>query len=489
MEQNHYEVLGVSRDAIPEEIRKAYFEYARKLHPDANPDPGAAEQFMRIQTAYDVLSNPDRRHEYDGLLPPEAVESSVAVSVQYSSSFLPRLNEPQVIYVFMDLSCRAEPDKAKAAPLNICLVLDRSTSMKGERMDMVKTSVQQLIKKMEPKDILSVVSFGDRAEVVIPPTRIAEIGKVADRISLIETMGGTEIYQGLSLGMSMLHLRGAAAFTRHLVLVTDGHTYGDEESCLAIARQAATDGIVLSAFGIGHEWNDSFMDHLAGLSGGASFFISGAHDIHKQLEERFATYEQVFANSVTLELDTGPLAKLRYVFRLRPEVGPIPVTDKISLGNLHYGQNHVVLFEFVIQPIPEDMERVNISLGRLRMESVSDGRSIRVPVRFRRQISATADPELPPPAIVDAMSRMTLYRLQERARHEVEAGDVGEATKHLQYLATHLLSQGDRDLAHVVLKEAEHIQQSHSFSSEGQKRIKYGTRALLLPSGLEQKMP
>jgi Ca-activated chloride channel family protein len=85
-----------------------------------------------------VLSNPDRRHEYDRLLPPEAVETSVAVSVQYSSSFLPRLSEPQVIYVFMDLSCRAEPDKAKARSAEYLPGVDRSTSMKGERMDMVK---------------------------------------------------------------------------------------------------------------------------------------------------------------------------------------------------------------------------------------------------------------------------------------------------------------------------------------------------------------
>ncbi|HMN62059.1 MAG TPA: hypothetical protein PJ988_16940, partial [Anaerolinea sp.] len=60
-----------------------------------------------------------------------------------------------------------------------------------------------------------------------------------------------------------------------------------------------------------------------------------------------------------------------------------------------------------------------------------------------------------------------------------------KATKHLHYLATHLLSQGDRELAHTVLMEAEHIQQSRRFSKEGDKKIKYGTRALLLPSGSE----
>jgi Ca-activated chloride channel family protein len=71
----------------------------------------------------------------------------------------------------------------------------------------------------------------------------------------------------------------------------------------------------------------------------------------------------------------------------------------------------------------------------------------------------------------------------------VAAGEIGKATRHLQYLATHLLAHGERDLAHTVLVEAEHIHQTNQFSKEGDKRIKYGTRALLLPPGLESDQP
>ena len=70
---------------------------------------------------------------------------------------------------------------------------------------------------------------------------------------------------------------------------------------------------------------------------------------------------------------------------------------------------------------------------------------------------------------------------------EVSEGDVVNATRHLQYLATHLLSKGEKELAHTVLVEADHIQQSKKFSKEGDKRIKYGTRGLLLPPGTENE--
>src|SRR3712207_5877342 len=61
-----YELLGVSREASGEDVRRAYRRLARKHHPDANPDdPRAEERFKEIQQAYEVLSNPEKRRNYD----------------------------------------------------------------------------------------------------------------------------------------------------------------------------------------------------------------------------------------------------------------------------------------------------------------------------------------------------------------------------------------------------------------------------------------
>jgi len=60
-----YAVLGVSRDATAEEIKRSYRRLARELHPDVNPDPATQDRFKEVTAAYEVLSDPDKRQMYD----------------------------------------------------------------------------------------------------------------------------------------------------------------------------------------------------------------------------------------------------------------------------------------------------------------------------------------------------------------------------------------------------------------------------------------
>src|SRR5258708_7065700 len=165
-----YNLLGLSANASPDEIKTAYFAAARRFHPDSNPNPGATEEFKLVADAHSILSDPSQRSTYDAGVRQTGSGPLLAVHPIYSRHPLPALSEPQVLYALIDIqpSILTElPDP----PINLCLVLDRSTSMQGPRLDQVKAAVSQVIDSLRESDTFSVVAFSDRAEVVVSSQR------------------------------------------------------------------------------------------------------------------------------------------------------------------------------------------------------------------------------------------------------------------------------------------------------------------------------
>ncbi len=488
MGSDYYNVLGIPFDATPEEVRSAYFEAARRLHPDANPDPAAREVFLNVQQAYEILRHEHRRAEYDSGLPPQVrARAAVSLSAKFSRSAIPLMDEQQLFYVLLDVTCTAEPDPARIPPVSLCVVLDRSTSMQGQRLDMVRENILQMLGKLRPQDVFSLVTFSDRAEVLIPPTRVANLGRVEALLLSVQPGGSTEIYRGMQLGVDLLR-RCDSKMSRYMVFMTDGHTYGDEGPTLALARDAADEGILIHVLGIGHEWNDVFLDQITSTSGGTTTFVTSNKDLQLFVEQKLNAIEVLYARGLQFHYQVSEDVTLQGAFRVRPDIAPLPLESPVPLGNLHHGKNLSILLEFLVPSLPPGKTVVELANGAVRMDVPTMTISkTRILFDLKRSVQVNFERETPPRPIVDAMSRLTLYRIQEKARIEVGRGNLTQATRHLHHLATHLLAKGERELAHTVLMEAEHIQQTQHFSEEGDKRIKYGTRGLLLLPSPEQR--
>ena len=349
--QDYYQLLGLRRDATQEEIKRAYFEAAHKLHPDKNTAAGETELFLNVQQAYETLTNPKRRAQYDSILPAEEViKLPYQYNLIYSRSSLIHLSEPQMLYVILELEAPAEARQSPAPPLNVCLVLDRSTSMKGEKMDVVKSAAIQVLRNLRPQDMLSVVAFSDRAEVVIPASFYQERSRLETKIQMIQPGGATEIYQGLEAGAKEVMHSLDARRVNHIILLTDGHTYGDEQECLALASRLSEKGIGISAMGIGQEWNNIFLDVLATRTGGSSAFIAHPQDIKRLLLEKFNALAQTYAEEVSLNLLPREGVDLAYAFRLQPDPSPIVLDMPLRLGTVLQDASTQILFEYIIQP-------------------------------------------------------------------------------------------------------------------------------------------
>jgi len=485
---DYYAVLGVFRDASQEEIKRAYFEAAQRLHPDKNVAAGETELFLEIQQAYEVLSNPKRRNLYDATLPPDIEENSVVKhEILFSRANLVKTSEAQLIYALLEVSSRESKEKLPAPPLNICLVLDRSTSMQGVKMDMVKATAIQLLRSLRPEDVLSVVVFSDQAEVIVPAAINSDKKKQENSIQMIQTSGATEIYNGLKAGLKEVRRTLDPARVNHIILLTDGQTYGDEQACLKLAEEAAAQNIGISGMGIGHEWNDIFLDALASKTGGSSAYISKPKDIQRLLTDKFNALISVYADDVVLEFKEDERIKINYIFRMQPEGGSIEIKPAMRLGPILRDEALHVLFEFMVEASAIEAKQLALLNGSLKI-SIAVRPTPIPPIRlnFTREIHSEPSAAPPPARILSALSRMTLYRMQERARVAADNGSFDDAARHLHNLATHLLSQGEHSLAKTVLFEADNLEKTRNWGSNGnQKDIKYSTRALLLSGAKE----
>lgn len=476
---NYYAILGLPEDATLEEIKSAYREAARRYHPDVNTQPGETELFLDIQEAYDILSDPQKKAVLDDKLDQNLPDSTLLIKVIYSRTSLQRLEEPQLIYILIQITPTGVSGKKTRSYLNTCLIIDRSTSMRGKRLDRVKDTAIEIIRTLKPSDRLSIVTFSDSAEVLLPADRRKDRNGIETRIRMLQSGGGTEIFQGLKAGLAQVRRNLHPNAINHMILITDGRTYGDELACLKLADNAADLGIGISGLGIGSEWNDSFLDNLTARTGGSSVYVSENEDIQALLKQKFRNLRQIYAEHIQYDLKINPEVTLNDVFRLGPEASVVGRETPLRFGSLPYDSNLEILLEFLAPPIQVGVDQLTLAKGRLSFDiPFQPETSSSKYLELCLPVSDTLQPQEPAAAIVRAMKRLTLYRIQEKARQETARGDLENATRRLQHLATHLLAQGEHHLAKIVLEEAENLEHKKPLSEAGIKSIKYGTRAL-----------
>jgi Ca-activated chloride channel family protein len=356
--------------------------------------------------------------------------------------------------------------------------------MAGNRLQQVQTAVELIVKQLGPDDLLSIISFSDRAQVVVPHGSINNQQIILAKIREIRPSGGTEIFQGLQAGAEQLRGVELSNYSTHLILLTDGHTYGDADKCLALANETAEQGITMTAFGLGSEWNDGFLDDLVAPSGGLSSFIETPGQIIEFLQSRIASLGKIYAQNVRLSPNFPAGLQLKYGFKLTPFAQPLPLggSGDIGLGDIEGRAPLSLLLEFLIAPqaIPT---RLNVPLT---ITADVPSQSVRKQTFSNRlQLFVLSDPpkEEPPEAILEAVRLLNLYRMNEKVWSELEEGRVETAVNRMRHLTTRLLEAGQTQLAQQAHLEAERLAKLGTLSSEGRKRLKYGTRALITQTG------
>jgi Ca-activated chloride channel family protein len=481
VDKNYYDILKIDTDASEDQIRKAYRALVREHHPDVSSHPSSADIFHDIQEAYEVLGDPEQRRTYDRMRESEGLDKSSALSLRsmISHKFLLTNVEEQAFYTLIDIAPAIDLPTSRL-PLNLCLVLDRSTSMQGMRLQQVKEGTRQIIDRLNDDDALSLVVFGDRAEVILPSQRHIDKAMAKSVASTIQPSGGTEMLQGLMSGLNELDKHRTEDSVNHLILLTDGQTYGDEAGCIEKADWAGHNQVSLTTMGIGSDWNENLLDKMASLSGGSSVYIDSPRKVVEVFKSTIRSLSAVVARELTMGISTGAGVTLKEAFLVTPHIRRIDVdVDKAMLGPLGTGNDKTLLMEFRVGQEATPGKR---RLLRLTIDGDVPGRSDRRNwewVEFFAEFVPTIEGGMEiPSTIVTALGKLAIFKMQEKAMVDLENGRISAATQRLETMATRLLNLGETDLARAALLEAGRLARTGDLSTEGRKKIRYGTRSL-----------
>jgi len=409
-------------------------------------------------------------------------KAALSWDILASQSQLCSLYGEQVLYLLTVIR-PAGIVQGKRLPLNLCLVIDRSTSMQGARLEHVKQAAHQIVDELHDDDNLAVVVFNDRAEVVLPNQLGLNRVHAKAKISSILASGGTEIFQGIQVGLAEIEKLHSKQVTSHLILLTDGQTYGDEDDCIAEARLAGARRISITAMGIGEDWNDALLDEVAAQSGGTSAYVASPGQVRMLLQQRVRGLESVFAQGLTLEFRCAEGVRVESAFRTSPYLEHLtPNGDVINLGTLQTDAPLMIVLEMGVAQKPPGEHRL------LQLELTGDIPALgRQGEKLRRDVqctfTATKPPPKPvPPAVLGALSKVVICRMQEQAWSALDKGDVSTATHQLEMVATRLFDLGETQLARAAMLEAGRIAQGGTATAKGRKELKYGTRSLTIAS-------
>ncbi|HEX9973744.1 MAG TPA: VWA domain-containing protein [bacterium] len=392
-------------------------------------------------------------------------------------------SESQLAYLLIDI----KPVKGKntnRAPLNLCLVMDRSASMKGQKIENVKMAIHNIIDQMSETDYLSLVSFNEEAEVLVPGQPILDRDALKKLVNQLTPQNGTAISAGMKQGLVELRKNLADNKINRMILLTDGQTYGDEEDCQQFAAEAASEGILITALGVGDEWYEEVLDTIAQKSNGKSDYIATPDDIIPIFADEMSNLQSVFAQSAVITLRFSQDVNLRKICRALPAISELEYTTiadncvLINIGEIDVNQGQTLLAEVFLNLRQEGKYRI------AQAELVYD-----IPAKnlFQQKVRKDIVAELSEsellskkinPRVMNVAERVSAYDLQTRAMEQAASGDIAGATRKLRAAATRLLNLNETELAETALEEALNLSKQGSMSSSGTKKLRYETRKL-----------
>lgn len=283
---------------------------------------------------------------YDQFLP-EPENNAIGLDLRLGNSLIPA----QGAMAWLQIGLQAKSVESEmVAPLNIAVVIDSSGSMDAsDKMPYVKQSLEIFLEDFDPNDTISIVTYSDDAQLVLPAQQFGDGMWVKQAIDRIETGGGTNLHAGMMVGFQEVDKNYDIRRNNRVILLTDGianRGVTDTDSIVADALTYNEKGIYLSTIGLGLDFNDRLLSELAHQGKGGYSFIDSAAEMERAFREHAVSQKQRIASDVKVTFK--PASGVRLIGLTGLEGKPPSEGASIPLWPMSTGNSTVILAEMQI---------------------------------------------------------------------------------------------------------------------------------------------
>lgn len=351
------------------------------------------------------------------------------------------------VHAMVEIVAPERDDVDKREPLRLALVLDRSGSMAGRKLDIAKRCAEWLVGRLDPRDELALVSYDDHVRLLSPLSppgerHRAEIGRLGPG-------GSTNLSGGWLKGVEAL-TRANGDGVRKVLLLSDGLanvgiTAPDALSDLAASMHGQ--GVGTTTIGFGADFDEQLMTALAEAGGGNAHFAETPDAAPAIFAEELEGLTEVVAQNVSIEIrPRAPVEVLEIMNRNRHV--PIPGGVQVELGDAYAGERRRVVFAL---HVPHLAALGPVTVADVVLRYVAVGQEIAqheltIPV-VANVVSAEEAARAVPDAVVrEEVLVLRAARARDEALELAEAGDFGAAQQTLYEMVGELRVAGSDDL-------------------------------------------
>jgi len=280
---------------------------------------------------------------------------------------------PREVVVQIELDGR-RPERGRRAPMNLAVVLDRSGSMAGAKIEKARQAAGVAVDQLADDDIFSLVTFDNETEVLIAPEQVGgprQREALKERIDRIRPGGGTAIHAGVTLGARQLRHFLDQERVNRIVLLSDGLANVGPSRPGDLARlggELRREGMSVTTIGLGDDYNEDLMAALAEASQANYYYVRDAEKLPGIFSEELGAARSVIARRVTIRITVPEGVRIREIIG-RPEIECGGRSVEISLPEYFGGEKRRFLARCEAERT--DDAPLEVAMVDLRYESES----------------------------------------------------------------------------------------------------------------------